>query len=177
MSAMLMDFSSWQRPPNTRTTSTDPDLRRITLDPYELITNCNVLPWPRWVLDRVGFFKSYIEKFWVLKSFKNEKTWENMGKPGKTWENMRKHGKKRNFEKKKFGIRKLNRTRSRHPHVCFLFKSTVCSWNELHEIEIFDVLWLIIPYAYAKLTNPQYKHGMVYVQIQIYVLTNKYNIL
>ena len=45
-------------------------------------------------------------------------------------------------------------------------------WYELHEIEIFDILWLIIPYAYAKLTNPQYKHGMVYVQIQIYVLTS-----
>jgi hypothetical protein len=49
------------------------------------VTKRNVLPWPRWVLDRVGFFKSYIEKFWGLKSFK-------MRKHGKTWENMRKHG-------------------------------------------------------------------------------------
>ena len=152
-----------------------------------IVTNCNVLPWPRWVLDRVGFFKSYIERFWVIKSFK-------MRKHGKIWENM---GKREILRKKQFWIRRLNRTRSRHPHVCFLFKSTVCSysfvlphfvcrdfmlfktiysydiiWYELHEIEIFDILWLIIPYAYAKLTNPQYKHGMVYVQIQIYVLTS-----
>ena len=116
-----------------------------------------------------------------------------MGKHGKIWENMG----KREILRKKFWIRRLNRTRSRHPHVCFLFKSTVCSysfvlphfvcrdfmlfktiysydiiWYEWHENEIFDILWLIIPYAYAKLTNPQYKHGMVYVQIQIYVLTS-----
>ena len=120
-----------------------------------------------------------------------------MGKHGKTWENMRKHGKKRNFEKKKFWIRRLNRTRSRHPHVCFLFKSTVCSysfvlphfvcrdfmlfktiysydiiWYELHEIEIFDILWLIIPYAYAKLTYPQYRHGEWWHVSTKYILTS-----
>ena len=61
------------------------------------LTNCNVLPWPRWVLDRVGFFKNYKmrknENKWE-KMGKNEKNMEKMRKHEKTWENMKKNEKK-----------------------------------------------------------------------------------
>ena len=59
-----------------------------------------------------------------------------------------------------------------------LFAETLCYlfiWYHMIWITWNWNIWyplVIIPYAYAKLTNPQYKHGMFYVQIQYISLTN-----